>query len=293
MVSWDVGHGFRPNDVVQQERRRSLFTEPLEGRPLLQWEHFDADRAWTLVWVNPQRLNAADARSRGAGESAFAARLYQRAGAADLHAFARVGAHTGASAGAALAWVATDALALHASLRALQRHDGWTLAATPRDGGNPWSQTLHGAASQALLGVQWTGRAQQSVLAEWWHDGTAPSAGAWRDWRRRNAALATAALPAEARAGLLAWQAAPLDGASLQRDNAFVRLAWQPAPWQLSLDLLWQPADGGRSATAALQWQGDRVTLDLALRVLGGPSGALLVQLPQRRSAVAVLRWAF
>ncbi len=46
----------------------------------------------------------------------------QRSGAADWHAFARLGRHTGASLGGALAWVATDSLAVHASLRRLQRH---------------------------------------------------------------------------------------------------------------------------------------------------------------------------
>mgnify|MGYP000585430599 CR=1 FL=1 len=36
VVSWDVGFGFRPNDLVQQEARRaSLLPSALQGRPLL------------------------------------------------------------------------------------------------------------------------------------------------------------------------------------------------------------------------------------------------------------------
>lgn len=293
VVGWDVGYGFRPNDVVQQEARRTLYAETLEGRPLLQWEHFGADSAATLVWVNPQRLNARDAASRGADESALAGRWYQREGAADLHAFARVGAHTGGSAGAAVAWVVTDALELHASARWLQRHDGWRAAPGTLAASNPWSQQTLGTATQWLLGLQWTGDAQQSLMAEVWHDGTALADGGWSGWRRRSAAIQATAAPAAARAGNLAWQATPFDAASLRRDNVFLRAAWQPGPWLVSIDTLWQPADGGRSVTASLQWQGDRVKLNLALRRYGGPSQALMAQLPQRSAAVLAAAWAF
>jgi hypothetical protein len=34
IVSWGVGYGFRPNDVVQQERRRTLLPQTPEGRAL-------------------------------------------------------------------------------------------------------------------------------------------------------------------------------------------------------------------------------------------------------------------
>ena len=64
VVGWDVGHGFRPNDVVQQETRRTLLSATPEGRPLLQLEHFGAESALSLVWVNPQRVNADDDASR-------------------------------------------------------------------------------------------------------------------------------------------------------------------------------------------------------------------------------------
>ena len=35
VLGWDVGYGFRPNDVVQQEVRRTQFGQTPEGRPLL------------------------------------------------------------------------------------------------------------------------------------------------------------------------------------------------------------------------------------------------------------------
>lgn len=146
IVSWDVGYGFRPNDMVQQEERRSLVSTTLEGRPLLVAEHFSADAAWSLVWVNP----TGSAEDPGGKEPALAARFYQRAGAVDWYAFTRHGAQTGTSVGAAVAWVASDALELHGSAR-----------------------VLNDSTSQVLLGGTWTSANQVSFLVEAWRDGTA------------------------------------------------------------------------------------------------------------------------
>jgi hypothetical protein len=303
IVGWDVGYGFRPNDIVQQEERRTLLGLTQEGRPLVQLEHFGAETATSLVWVNPQRVRDADDEQRFARESALAARWYTRAGAADWHLFGRVGQHTGASAGTAVAWVASESLELHASARVLQRHDGWVVsdgAGNAPVAANPWRVETLGGASQWLVGLNWTGRAQQSVIAEWWHDGTAPSDAHWDAWFARNAALAglagTAGVPPSLLRGIganLAWQGMPMQSTNLRRDNLFVRLAWQPEHWLLSLDALVTPADGGHVVTAGVQWQGDRVRVNAALRVTGGGANAVLGNLPQRRTGVVQVAWAF
>ena len=303
IVAWDVGYGFRPNDVVAQQARRTLLDTTPEGRPLLMLERFDADDALALVWVNPQRLNHADSAQRLATESALAGRWYHRAGAVDLHGVARLGQHTGASLGAALAWVATDEVEVHASARVLQRHDGWQQA--PGTGlvpvqANPWQVATGGGTGQWQLGVQWTGASRHSLLLEAWHDGTAPSDTVWREWRTRNAALvalgARPGLPADvvtAVAGNLAWQASPWASASLRRDNLFLRWAWQPEAWVLSVDALVTPADGGRTVTAGAQWQGDRWRLNAAWRLCGGPRNAVLAQLPSRHTGLVAATLAF
>lgn len=296
VVGWDVGYGFRPNDTVQQEARRTLLASNPEGRPLLQLEHFGADTATALVWVNPQRLNDPADATRGAGESALALHGYRRSGAADWHAFARAGRHTGASLGAAVAWVAGDETEVHASWRALARHDGWasTAGASPNPvTANPWQQQTQAGTSQWLLGLTWTGQQQQSLIVEAWHDGTAPSDAQWADWRARNAGLLASPAPAVARAGNLAWQSSPFGGQSLRRDSIFIRASWQPEAWTLSLDALVTPADGGHAVTAAVQWQGNRWKLNAAWRVHGGPADALVAQLPQRQSGVVAATLAF
>ncbi|NRF68840.1 hypothetical protein HLB44_17750 [Aquincola sp. S2] len=292
VLGWDVGYGFRPNDFVQQEVRRTLLSSTPEGRPLLQLERFDADSALSLVWVNPQRWSADDAASRGAAESAFAWRAYRRFGGLDAFGFARHGAHTGASIGSALAWIATDELELHGSIRLLQRHDGWRFSPAAGDApvaGNPWQPATLGHATQWLVGASWTGLQRQGVLLEYWHDGTTLADADWKRWNARSSALKrlpSPPVPAAAKAGNLAWQATPFNAQSLRRDNLFVRLSWQPEPWQLAFDALITPADRGRMLTASLQWQGDHWRLNAAVRINGGPAEAVIAQLPTRRSVL-------
>jgi hypothetical protein len=301
-LGWDVGQGFRPNDVVALKPRRSLLPTDTEGRGLLQIERFwGADQALSVVWVRPDHVRGED--PLGAEESALALRGYQRLGAWDLHAFGRWGRHSRGSLGAALSWVASDALELHASVRTLQARDGWAdsqAAGAALVTTNPWHLATRGPAGQALLGVGWTGEQRQGLLLEAWHDGTAPDDATWRRWSDRNQALQAWArqpgLPAAAlgaAAGNLVWQASPLASTNLRQDNVFVRASWQPEPWSLTLDLLWHPADGGRLWTAGAQWQGDRWRLDLVWRVAAGPDAALLRQLPSRRTAVAAASWRF
>ncbi len=291
VLDWDVGQGFRPNDVVQQEQRRTQLGQTPQGRPLLMLEHFGADTTAALVLVNPQRwTDAADAQ-RGPREAALAARAYARAGALDLHGFARHGRHTGASLGAAIAWVASDDIELHVSARVFEAHDRWTASpiAGPLATANPWLQAQHGGGSQVLVGGTWTGGPSLSVLLEAWHDGSAQPDAAWRDWTQRNAALAGYAqqgLSRGAVAGNLAWQATPLDAPNLRRDNVYLRLAWQPADWTLAVDALFTPADRGRILSASLQWRGDRWRLDASWRVYGGPRQAVFAQLPERQHVV-------
>ena len=295
IVAWDVGYGFRPNDVVQQETRRTLLTNTAEGRALLMAEYFDASTAWSFVAVNPTKPPA----QRGAEEPAFAARVYQRDGAVDWHGFARYGAHTGGSIGAAAAWVANDALELHASWRYLNAADSTAIdpAASGLARSNPWSDATVRHVTQLLVGGTWTNAEQVSILAEAWWDGMALSDAQWNGWDQRNrqlAALVGSPAPASAIAGNLAGQANAFSASSnLRRTNLFMRVSWTLDKWQPAFDLLYTPADAGRTVTASLGWQSDRVRVDARLRLYGGPRDAVFAQLPARRIAYVAGTWSF
>ncbi|MFZ6814127.1 hypothetical protein ACO0K3_06635 [Undibacterium sp. Rencai35W] len=301
IVGWDVAYGFRPNDVVQQEKRRSLISTTVIGRPLLMAEYFNADTAVSFVWVNPLRSHDTISNSADiAEEQAFATRLYYRAGSLDLHAFTRLGQHTRGSVGAAAAWVATEALELHASLRYLQRSPVSTIETENSliQHSSPWSSGVKKHAGQALLGGTWTSEDQHSFLLEAWWDGTALSGQQWRAWTRKNQQLRNSVntLPQLSHeiAYNLAWQSQPLStSANLRRNNVFARWSWQTSTWQPAIDLLWTPEDGGRITTASLGWQGDQWRIDGGFRQYGGPSTAVLAQLPARQTAYASASWSF
>lgn len=248
IVSWDVGQGFRPNDMVQQERRRALLPSMLTGRSVVQAEHFSADDAWSLVWVDP----ASEHR-----EQAAAVRWYRRVGTADWHVFARHGGQTGASAGAAMSWVATDAVEAHASVR--------------------FSEELGGQhhVPQGLVGASWTGDNKIGVLAEAWYDGAAPSDAQWKS-------------PA---AVVLAARARELQ--NLRRRSLYARVSWEHEGWQPAVDLLWLPSDRSRAVTASLGWQGDRWRWDAGWRRQDGPRGSLLGTSPVHHIAYAAATWTF
>ena len=80
---------------------------------------------------------------------------------------------------------------------------------------------------------------------------------------------------------------------NLRRTNLFMRVSWTLDKWQPAFDLLYTPADAGRTVTASLGWQGDRVRVDAGLRLYGGPSDAVFAQLPTRRIAYVAGRWSF
>lgn len=302
IVAWDVGYGFRPNDMVQQEQRRTLLPSTPQGRAVIQAEHFDAHTAWSLVWVNPQRAADSDAATAfGADEQALAARLFRHVGEADWHGFARWGQHTRASLGAAVSWVANDSLEVHASGRWAERAD--SLAFDPSAHGpvtrSPFVITTQNKRPQALIGATWTAENKLSLMAEWWYDSTAASNAQWDAWNARNRQLVQAWVPGAPEAlrrgvaGNLGWQAQAFGTPSLRRNNVFARVAWDHEGWQPSLDLLYMPADRGRVLTAALGWQGDRVRLDAGVRGNGGPGDSVVAQLPVKRTAYVAGTWAF
>ncbi|MGI9134317.1 MAG: hypothetical protein ACR2I0_10315 [Rhodoferax sp.] len=294
IVGWDVGYAFRPNDMVQQEQRHTLSSSTAEGRPVLMVEQFDADSAWSLVAVNP----LADRGERAGKEPALALRYYQRAGNADWYGFARSGIRTGNSLGAALAWVASDALELHASLRTLAFADSSVApAGAALQAASPWQAATVADARQALVGLTWTSASQFSLLLEAWWDGSALSPTQWDDWRSRNLALyalAAAGAPLRAAAGNLAWQADAFSASSnLRQRNLLARLSWEHEGWQPALDLLYHPDDAGALLSAALLYQGDRWQLQGGLRWSVGPAAAVLSQLPTSRQGYLRSIWAF
>jgi len=126
VMSWGVGFGFRPLDVVQRENRRGVNLPALTGLPLLALERFSADSAWTLAWVRPGSGSGARAGSDDSRDSSLAFHWYRLADGDDLHAVARVSHRRGFEAGLGATRVVGEEWSFHGAAL-YQRRYGKTL----------------------------------------------------------------------------------------------------------------------------------------------------------------------
>jgi hypothetical protein len=277
VTGWDVAFGFRPLDVVQQERRLAFRPFALEGVPQLGWEWLDERWDLTVLWASPLQGR----RAIPVHDESAAARLFGRLGPADLHLVARWSERTRTQAGAGVAWVAGDALELHGSALWQERSEH---AAGPErgPGGAPLSleppaPSIRRGTVAAVAGFTLTPGLGLSFLGEAWLDPGGDTAATWRARRRlaeEQRAASAAGAPPAAVAANLAWGLEAYDRPSLLRENVLLRVSATEGRWSPEVDWLFTPADRGWTLTAACVWQGERLRFEGGVRIMGGPPGA-------------------
>ncbi len=288
VMSFGVGHGFRPLDVIQREARRSLFEERLEGVPIALVERLDADSSISAIYVN--RVEVDDDRvRRGPHEGVL--RHYRYWGALETHALLHWHEARGAAPGGGFSWVHGDHLEVHGAFLYQDRYHvpshrltGGDTRLADRD---PWRLTERRGGHQLLLGTSATAGGY-TLLLEGWHDDEAFTAGQWRELRtlaaEQQGLLGLA--PERAVYGNLAWNQRAYAPASLLPDNLLLRLSHDGVHTDPYLDLLTTPEDGGYVATLGLdhEWR-QGITIRAGIRGFGGPSDSAYGQMPQRSVA--------
>jgi len=303
ILSWDVGFGFRPLDVIQRENRRSIFSGTLEGVPYLAWERFTADEAWMLVLANPGRGKAGAA----ANDESLALKYFRRIANTDAHAVLRVSQRNRLEAGASFSSVVGEGLEWHASLLQQARYEKTdnTLAnrpGLPLSATDPYETQTLSQGRKALLGATWTNESGFSLLVEAWYDRSAHSAAEWRAaaaLARRQAALLglsnMSGIPESAVRGNLAYGTRAFEQANLLQKNLLLRLSHRTEgeSFEPAIDMLTTPEDGGRVVTVALGYEADRTRIDAGLRMYGGRADSAYRLLPEKRVAYVALQLAF
>jgi len=297
LMSWGVGFGFKPLDVVQREDRRGLNPPPLVGVPLLALAHFTADTAWTLAWTRPG--GGADARdSRDSRDEALALYGYRLAAGDDLHGVLRLSRRRGLEAGLGAARVVGEEWTFHAAALVAGRYrqrlnrlseDGGTLAAA-----DPMIEREFRRAARLVAGAQWTGPAGFSVLAEAWYDGEAYRRADWRrldELTARQRAFDSLA-PAAAIAGNAAWSSQAYLAPNLLRENLLLRVSYEDDGFQTYAELLATPRDGGGVVTLGASYAGNRQRFTMGLRQTGGAADSAYAQAPIKRAVWAEWRIA-
>jgi hypothetical protein len=307
VLSGDVGYAFRPLDVLQRESRLQLAAPPLAGIPMLSWDNFGADSAWSLIVANPGH-GAGNAGSTAAvrDDSSVALRLFRRVpqgdflwgvASTDFHGVARLSARNGLELGAGFAAVPNEAVELHGSLLLQQRGErrvpltAGAGAAQLLDAGRALQVERTGSLRKALLGATWTAESGLSAMGELWWDGSANTADEWRRLRTnalaRNALRGLPGVPEAAVAGANAASTRLFEQGNLARRGLLARLAWtEPAgKWSAAADWLASLDDGGRNLTLSAGYDADKWRLDAGLRAYGGKPDSAFGLLPERRAA--------
>lgn len=289
VMTWGVGYGFRPLDVVQREDRRGINPPPLVGIPLLAWDSFSADEALSVVWQRP-----GSGRGNAASEdAALAAHWYRLVAGTDLHAVARISGRNGLEAGAGFSRAVGEEWSFHgAALN--QRHYAKSLNRIAESGvgilatQSPMEDVAGKNAVKAVAGAQWTGESGFGILLEAWYDGEAYSRS---EWRRLHALTArqralTGLAPQSAIDGNVAWSSQAFNRPNLLRDNLMTRLSHDlDQRWKSALEWVMTPRDGGRAVTLSLGYEGNRQRIGGGIRWLGGAADSALAQAPLRRTA--------
>jgi hypothetical protein len=284
VVGSGIGYGFRPLDLIQGEDRRTLLTTRLEGVPLLQMEHIDADSSLSLTWYN--HLDADEGGIRRNDNQALL-RYYLLWGDLETELLLHRHEQLGESYGAGFTWVGGSALELHGALlwqpQLLRRNhsllDSGTLLATT----DPWQTVEVKEDGRALLGMTWSTLSGYTLLLEAWHDGSAMSRSEWQKLfalaADQRALLGNA--PDAAVYGNLAWDSAAFQSSSLLRENAMLRLSYDGERFDPWLDILTTPEDGGYVVTVGTDYEiRQGLKLSGGLRGYGGPDDSVYGQLP-------------
>jgi hypothetical protein len=301
VLSYDVGYGFRPLDLIQREARLAVLPPALEGVNNLTLEHFTAQRAVSVIAANPGNGHEPDPKDDGS----LSLRYYQRVGTADAYGTARYSDRFRFEAGGAFSAVPDPSIELHGS-GLYQRASELTVpAATPgpqallASDGALVTQQIHDA-YKALAGFTWTFENGWSFIGEAWYDGSAPGTSDWQRLAaqagRRNTIALLPGVPSAAVDGSMAASTRMFQQQSLTRRTALAHFGWSdPAGsgWSATLDLLRSLDDRSVSLTAAVSLDLDKVRLDAGVRAFRGSSDSVYGLLPERGILFAGAAFSF
>lgn len=289
VLSWDVGFGFRPLDVLQQEDRRAVIPPTLEGVTVLAWDKFGENSALTVGIANPGRGQAAKPRN----DASYFARYYVHRGELENYYLMRWSERNHLEIGGAFTYVPDNAVEWHGSLLLQERYEKALNTLTqnetpvPLGASDPVSPTPFHFGKKALLGFTWTSPSGLSVIGEAWHDGNAYRANAWKKLRsltaRQLELLNTPGIPSSSVVGNIAYSLRYYESPNLLQDNLLLRVAYRKEGWSFdpALDVLYTPEDGGVVTTATLKYAGNSYLFYLGLREYGGKSESAYRQLPE------------
>ncbi|MDR3214365.1 MAG: hypothetical protein LBT71_10690 [Azoarcus sp.] len=281
VISWGVGHAFRPLDVIQHENRRAINTSALIGVPLISVEKITPSDALTVVWANPFVDH-----DRNKNES-VAFRYYLFSDNYDFHFVGQYSRKNKTETGLGATRIANENISLFGSILYAQRYSNIKNSLILTDNiyseVDPMEIREYTDAVRANIGLQWTGNSGFGILLEAYYDGEAYSQSDWRRLDRlTKEQVASGLVSREVMAGNVAWSSAAFYQDNLVRENYFMRLSYDNANgFKSSFDLLLAPKDGGVIATIELMYEKNTQRYRLGIRHYGGKADSVFYNIPE------------
>ncbi len=298
ILSWGVGFGFRPLDVLQRENRRRLYLQLIEGLPSLIWEKFSERSALTVVYANP----GAGQEAKVLDDESIALKYYQLIGDTDVQAVTRWSEKNHFEVGGGLTQIVNQNLEWHGALlyqrryaKALNRllvEENELLATT-----NPIENHHFEDAIKALLGFSWTSVNGWSTLLEAWYDEAAYSEQEWlavlQLTQNQRVLLDQVGIPESAVFGNIAFSSQLFSPINLLQKNLLIRFSRVGQSLTPSIDILYTPEDKGWVLSTNLGYEGNQQHVDFSVRYFGGSDTAAFRQLPEKFVGLIGWQWSF
>jgi len=275
IMSWGVGYGFRPLDVVQQEDRRLIYSRTLEGVPLIAWEYFTDNGALTLAYINPLQGTDLDRLN----EESLAFKYYYLWDNMDIHAVTRLSQRNKGEAGIGFTHIVNNNLEWHGSILYQHRyHKKINRLTAPNSpllaSDDPMIEHLFHSGIKALLGFTWSHAMGISVLGEFWFDNAAYSKKQWEQlWQlsqSQQKLLETGTVPEVAIYSNIGASRQFFLQPNLLQHNLLLQLSVEGDTVNSVLDCLLTPQDGGWVVTASLKHERNQQYFEFGVRTFGG-----------------------
>lgn len=261
VMTWGVGFGFKPLDLVQREDVRSINAPPLVGSYIFALDQYTENRSLSVIFANPFLDRASDDRR----DPSVSFRWYRLAGSHDFYGTVRLSKQRKAEAGLGFTHIINDEWSVygsglyqvrsHLKKNTLLNSELYFAYQDPMQAGD------YGKHWKALLGAQWTGKSGLSVLFEGWYDGDAYTK---KDWNALNDLTQkqkqiTVKTMQQLLSGNVSASSQAFLAPNLLRENALFRVSYDDSKGRKSFaDVLITPRDGGGVFSLGFEWERNR-----------------------------------
>lgn len=290
VLSWGVGYGYRPLDLIQQENRRELIFQNLEGVTLGSAAFFTGNTAISFLVANRTLISESKYQ---ADNYEAAIKLYSLFNDWDLHGVVHYSETFGATLGLGFATVLSEGFELHASSTYRSRYHKSINALTESNEilaqADPIYEKDFNDCINAILGFTWTFQSRITIIGEAWHNCTAYTYSEWAAMRdltkRQQTLLANPPLPApqDVIENQIQGNQRYFSQSNIMQNNLFARLSYDGEKTDPALDLLVTPDDGGIVLSISIEHEArQNILLFAGARYFTGSSESVFNQLSEQ-----------